>query len=420
MLGGVPLRGHRYEASGAINAAPPTESVCRPKRAALTATAQRLTTADCLGMAFFATLARSEAVNCSMLWGICQVLTAGANIASQVRQPGVPFTPAVEARHDVAEGELGVEIDATTRCSSAISLEAAFALGGSMISAGLHGAVLIIFGCWILPALREPQRAAHLEASVSSMEDGRELTLAPQFDSAAQGMADDFARFVIEPEYSLPQPSVTLAAGLGARGDASTGQGEAHASPLPAISQGPGVRFFGSYARGSRFAFVLDASGSMNDGARFRRASAELLNSLDALGEDQQFHVLLFQNQGYAMLGQKPAQLQMLPATEENKEQLRYWLSAVQPQTWSDPREALQMALSLQPDAVFLLSDGEFKTGGRRVKKLGATTLRQVRHWNEANIPIHTIAYEDPINRRVLRALARASGGSYQYVPQKR
>ena len=45
------------------------------------------------------------------------------------------------------------------------------------------------------------------------------------------------------------------------------------------------------------------------------------------------------------------------------KNQLLAWLRLIEPDGGTDPRPAMKQAISLKPDAVFLLSDGEFPEG---------------------------------------------------------
>ncbi len=174
---------------------------------------------------------------------------------------------------------------------------------------------------------------------------------------------------------------------------------------------GRAVEFFGTRAYGKRFVFVLDASGSMDTDGRFGRATRELLDAIDCLDNQQEFLVLLFREAVTPMFGQAD----MLTATEENKQRLEEWFYGVSPVGFSDPRGALNLSLEVDADAVFLLSDGEFKTPGT---KINSRTLRWLGHKNKERTPIHTIAFEDKENARTLQAVARDSGGTYRFVPQ--
>ncbi len=185
------------------------------------------------------------------------------------------------------------------------------------------------------------------------------------------------------------------------------------------------VAFFGSVASGKRIVFVLDISGSMSMRAgprsgptRFDRAKQELLAAIDRFYEDQRFAVLLFSDKCRPMFDEPLTEDDLLPATPQNKQRLADWLQAVYPVGATDPRQAIQAALSVYPDAVFLLSDGEFKIHlGRQRHRLGGKTIRLIRRINANDVPIHTIAYQDRRNRQTLQQIAEESGGTYRFVP---
>ena len=69
----------------------------------------------------------------------------------------------------------------------------------------------------------------------------------------------------------------------------------------------------------------------------------------------------------------------------------------------TDPREALTIAISLAPDAVFILSDGDFNGRGDRSGDRPRPGVRRtvdiVAEDNVAGTPIHTFAYEDPLSK---------------------
>ena len=91
------------------------------------------------------------------------------------------------------------------------------------------------------------------------------------------------------------------------------------------------------------------------------------------------------------------------PADAPNKNQLMAWLRLVEPDSGTDPRLALRQALSLRPEAVFLLSDGEFPAG----------TAEAVARSNPRKIPIHCVDMSGGAGGDHLIRIARDSGGKY-------
>ncbi|MSR59432.1 MAG: VWA domain-containing protein [Planctomycetaceae bacterium] len=143
--------------------------------------------------------------------------------------------------------------------------------------------------------------------------------------------------------------------------------------------------FFGSKGEGRSFVYVVDMSQSMA-GARFRRALAELVRSINRLKPTQSFYVYFFNDQTFPLYDPRPARgLQM--ATPANKSRASRWINARRPYSTTDPGQALQRALEMQPDVIFLLTDGELDEPDR--------VRDSIRQHNKSSVTIHTIAFEN-------------------------
>jgi hypothetical protein len=161
--------------------------------------------------------------------------------------------------------------------------------------------------------------------------------------------------------------------------------------------------FFGIRARGQFFVYVVDCSGSMLDDDRLTRATIEVRRSVLSLVEPQKFEVIFYNEDSMPMPGGPRARTADLQA----KSQLASWLRLIEPDGGTDPRLALKQAISLKPDAVFLLSDGEFPEG----------TVDQVAKLNTRKIPIHCIDLAGGLAGDHLKRIARDSGGRYASRP---
>ncbi len=161
--------------------------------------------------------------------------------------------------------------------------------------------------------------------------------------------------------------------------------------------------FFGIRARGQFFVYVVDCSGSMLDDDRLTRATIEVRRSVLSLVEPQKFEVIFYNEDSMPMPGGPRARTADLQA----KSQLISWLRVIEPDGGTDPRLALKQAISLKPDAVFLLSDGEFPEG----------TVDQVAKLNTHKIPIHCIDLAGGLAGDHLKKIAAASGGRYASRP---
>ncbi len=161
--------------------------------------------------------------------------------------------------------------------------------------------------------------------------------------------------------------------------------------------------FFGLRARGQFFVFVVDQSGSMIDDDRLTRAKIELLRSVFALQPPQRFEVIFYNEEATPMPGGPLPR----PADLKTKNQLTSWLHLIGPDGGTDPRPAMAQAIALQPDAVFLLSDGEFPEG----------TVERVARLNPRKIPIHCVDMTGGQAGNHLLRIARDSGGQYASRP---
>lgn len=157
--------------------------------------------------------------------------------------------------------------------------------------------------------------------------------------------------------------------------------------------------FFGIRAAGRFFVYVIDCSESMIDEDRFARAVIEVRRSVLALRSPQQFEVIFYNEDAHPM----PGGLQPHAADSPNKRRLMSWLRLVEPDGGTDPRAALRQAVALRPEAIFLLSDGEFPDG----------TTQFVSRLNIHRIPIHCVDLSGGESGEHLRKIARESGGRY-------
>jgi hypothetical protein len=74
-------------------------------------------------------------------------------------------------------------------------------------------------------------------------------------------------------------------------------------------------------------------------------------------------------------------------------------------------------ALRLQPDAIFLLTDGELNGQRRNLHRIpGNPPLEAIISAQPRSTPIHTIAFEDEGNRERLRRVAESTAGTHRFV----
>ncbi len=179
-----------------------------------------------------------------------------------------------------------------------------------------------------------------------------------------------------------------------------------------------GAEFFGLRASGQRFVFVVDSSGSMR-GKKWSAACRELLASVKRMGGQQSFYVIFFDHDTHPMFAQDKPEKDLLAVTSSNLIRLKRWLPSIKLGTATRPYFAMQLALRLKPDAIFLLSDGEFSDPTRDFLltenvKVGDEGERMPK------VPVHTIGFHSPAAAVVLAPIAKENGGDYRFVGGRR
>jgi hypothetical protein len=202
-------------------------------------------------------------------------------------------------------------------------------------------------------------------------------------------------------------------AGVEGGGEMRTGAGD-----------GKSAKFFGTKAQGNKFVYVLDRSGSMdyesaeiNDYkvTRFDVARMELLKSVESLQPHQEFYVVLFSNNMKQMFNEESLLPKPVKATLENKAKLKDWLWEDRAAGGTDPRESLKLAFKMNPDAIFMLSDGEFRDEKHDGDPLSIDiTKKQIQE--KAPIRINSIALEDDSSKANMEELSNVSGGQFRFV----
>ncbi|MHC4167566.1 MAG: VWA domain-containing protein [Planctomycetota bacterium] len=168
---------------------------------------------------------------------------------------------------------------------------------------------------------------------------------------------------------------------------------------------GKGASFFGLEARGGKFVYVVDRSSSMR-GNKLQDTKVELIRSVHSLTRTMEFFIIFYDSSFEPM-----AASGLVKATGPNKSRYLSWVEAMGCRGGTDPREAMLMALSLKPDSIWLLSDGQFNPQACDVIRAANPNAR---------VQIHTIAFHSQRGQQVLQRIAEENGGHYRFVPPPR
>jgi uncharacterized protein with von Willebrand factor type A (vWA) domain len=198
----------------------------------------------------------------------------------------------------------------------------------------------------------------------------------------------------------------SLGIGTGASGSGDGGEGSGGEGSGSGRGPGLGAGFFGAKGAGKTFVYVVDMSGSM-EGERFRRALAELIRSINKLSAEQSFYVIFFNDKMFPMFDPQPAK-GLIPATTANKSRATRWIRNRKPSSTTDPKAALEKALGMKPQVIFLLTDGELDDP--------AEVRHMIRRENKTNVVIHTIAFENEEGATTLETIATENNGTFLFV----
>ncbi|MFN7625669.1 MAG: vWA domain-containing protein [Pirellula sp.] len=198
------------------------------------------------------------------------------------------------------------------------------------------------------------------------------------------------------------------ASGDGSNDGASQGRGKGDYAK-------PGASFFGTYAAGQRFVFVIDSSKSMLQGTRWPTLRRELIRAIQSLSPDQEFFVISFDAQAHPMFGKLPPTGKFLQPTKDNIYRLNQWVSSIVHGSNTLPASSIGIAMQLKPDAIFLLSDGEIRDN----------TLGDLQIYNheidekgvsKTLIPIHTVLLHSSEGFLTLKLIADENDGVFTPV----
>ncbi|QDT11477.1 vWA domain-containing protein [Planctomycetes bacterium K23_9] len=278
-------------------------------------------------------------------------------------------------------------------------------------SVAIHLIILAIIGLFLVPA---DFGGDGMHQLIVTLGDDREAAVGADF--ATDTVPDDT---VTE---SIPEVKPTFSESAKPAVDRSAKQGgkKAGKGSDKGGQKGLSGSFFGIETTGHEFVYILDMSGSMR-GSRYRRASDELIRSVNQLGDGQKFYVILFSNSFIQMFNQNTKAPRAIAATPDNKQRLAEWVVSAFQGGGTDPRGAVKLALQMRPSAIFMLSDGKFRKPSVNSKS-SRTFLSdnldvfQLAQAAGGRTPIQAIAFEEAVACENMKKLSLLTGGKYRFV----
>lgn len=222
--------------------------------------------------------------------------------------------------------------------------------------------------------------------------------------------------------------SLVGTAGLGGGGEGAGGLG----------GVGDGFSFMGIESNATRILVLYDVSNTTIRKAReagmpFERIKEETKRLLDSLGINTRFGMAMFAR-NYAFF-----KTELLPASDQNRDEAKAWLERYftdeSPMAQSIPgmvrgspgfRELLRAAFQLNPDVIFVISDGGFYEGAagdaRRIphRDIG-NTMAELQKAAATPVQINFIgAQMDTPDRSGIRGIINRHGGGGRYQDLRR
>jgi hypothetical protein len=212
---------------------------------------------------------------------------------------------------------------------------------------------------------------------------------------------------------SVPPPLVPLANHFPTEPQPPAGPSSGRVgSQNPGSSQGTGqggtTRFFQVDVQAQKLVYVIDCSSSMGLHGALAAACREVDASLARLPPTAAFQIIVYNRTPRILCPAGFAGL--LPATEPNRRLALQRLEQELPEGGTAHLPALRLALSLQPEVIFFLTDAD---------DLNEEDLRTATRLNRGRCVIHAVELNRANIHRTdlpLHRLARDNGGRYQAV----
>ncbi|MFN7875030.1 MAG: vWA domain-containing protein [Pirellula sp.] len=171
------------------------------------------------------------------------------------------------------------------------------------------------------------------------------------------------------------------------------------------------AKFYGQELVGNHFVFVIDSSSSMS-GVRWESLKEELVRCVKGLSPDQRFFVIGFDSEPHPMFGLAPPRGAYVRPSKSSITKLQNWLNGIRLGGNTFPATSLMLAISMQPDAIMLLSDGEIADDSIvRLRVLNRKKLNDDEY--KVKIPIHTYLLHSSIGYQALETIAEENDGVF-------
>jgi len=293
-------------------------------------------------------------------------------------------------------------------------------------SLGAHLLLLVSLAFSTFVVLREEELELYVSPAVyETVEEFEDLEIDPaeELDLLAEelNMPDPGALADFESETLIKEPTLPIsestaedvASNLAEFGQLFGDEGTGMSGLDNELGTGAGgamAKFFGTEVQARRILYMLDNSGGMRKGGKFEALVSELQNSVSRLQPKQKFYVIFYSDTVYPLFFPYSVR-EFIKSTPKSQKKLGAWLDSVELCGGNAIDEALAAAEVIQPDAVFLLTDGKlYSTEKKRALLLNSTGRRYAIHTFGLGVKKDSRASEE------LKQVAEANAGTFRAI----
>lgn len=251
-----------------------------------------------------------------------------------------------------------------------------------MVALGVHLFLIIFLSLWVIyaPPVGPPRIVAHAPTEETSITPTQRIRRTPTSALSKTDMQIDSAVALTEMAVSMQSPTPAESPSLLVGSDFS---------PSMSFGQDSGgsVSFFGSKSQTRKLVYVVDVSGSMQfqgEGGktRIQLLREELKRSVSALPLSVRYQIILFSNKAW-FAGDEPEVKGFMPtgaddpdnyssrplvrATQSQKRRTLADIDEITSGGGTNWRLPLKMAMKLEPDLIYFMTDGEIDTDSGEV-----------------------------------------------------
>ena len=290
----------------------------------------------------------------------------------------------------------------------------------------VHVAVVLILAFIVIQQSDPPQKVAIVSAPIESDVALTETPLESESETLEQSEAPSEVATPdvssVSAEVSVPAVDVSVNVEGLVGGESGSSLADQMKNAMAGMSQTKsmqGAAFFGLQATGNTFIYLVDNSPSMRRDNAFDNARNEMIRSLMSMKPKQRFFMIMFgkEMQKLSFPGE-PEITSPVYATPENVKKAVDWLqtTSVQKDGWP-PSDALEVAIEMDPDAIFMLFDGATRADIPKFLER-VNRSNDIISENVPKVPIHVIHFFEEEHSKDMQRIAKENLGTYRFVPR--